>query len=108
MSRGLGRWERLLLHELYHNPRPPSPLCDVPSIRVGKKYTTTESENVAARRAARSLARKGLAVGGRCPGSVLKQVQPVPDMTCPECGRKCSEITTIAPISEHLDKRALL
>ena len=66
MSRGLGRWQRLLLHELYHNPRPPTQpgnrwayWMDEPWLPV-RDFVATESEDRAARRAARLLADKGL------------------------------------------------
>lgn len=93
MSRGLGRWQRLLLHELYHNPLPSSVFAGNgrPRIKVAR-LTATTTENVAARRAARSLVGKGLAVGGRYPGSGLEQAEPPPDVVCPVCGLKCSEI----------------
>jgi hypothetical protein len=57
VSRGLGRWQRLLLHELYHNPR------IAPSGRRyinATDYASTESELSAVYRAARSLRDKGL------------------------------------------------
>jgi hypothetical protein len=50
VSRGPGRWQRLLLHELYHHERP--------SIYVGD-YATTKSEKSAAYRAARALNANG-------------------------------------------------
>jgi hypothetical protein len=105
MSRGPGRWQRLLLHELYHNPRPPRFFDSEPSISP-RAFATTESENSAVYRAARGLIAKGLVRPWRFGDSeyahTLYQVTPTPDISCPECGRKCSELATNADNSEHL------
>jgi hypothetical protein len=92
MSRGPGRWQRLLLHELYHNPKPPTLGFDAPWIST-RRFTATDSEYSAIRRAARGLIAKGWAqpFAGRWTWSLI-QVDPVPDITCPQCGRKCSEL----------------
>lgn len=52
MSRGPGRWQRLLLHELYH--------AGCSEIYVGN-YATTRTEASAAYRAARAIKAKGWA-----------------------------------------------
>lgn len=91
MSRGLGRWQRLLLHELYHNPKPPSRFNNRPWISV-RGFTTTDSEYSAARRAARSLVAAGLAIPYFQWTHTLYQVDPAPGVTCPQCGVKCSEL----------------
>jgi hypothetical protein len=109
MSRGLGRWERLLLHELYHNPRPPSLFTTKPSISP-RTFAATESENSAVYRAARGLIAKGLVrawrFGDREYSHTLYQVTPAPDIACPQCGRKCSELRTAEHNSEHLQPAA--
>jgi len=91
MSRGLGRWQRHLLHELYHNPMPPALGFPGRRIRVTRGLATYSSDDSAARRAARSLVAKGLATGG---GSMLLQVVPAPGIVCPDCGVKCSEMSS--------------
>jgi hypothetical protein len=102
MSRGLGRWQRILLHELYHNPK-----CDwlngKPCTLFAYQQFSSESESVAVRRAAHSLAAKGYArlFHDRW-AHTLYQVDPPPDITCPQCGRKCSELAPPLPNSEHL------
>ena len=109
MSRGLGRWQRLLLHELYHNARPPSGFFEYePNIRV-HHFTTNESEDSAARRAARGLIKRGLARPCPINGQAyqLFRVIPPPDVACTECGRKCSELGTALHNSEHLTEPAL-
>ena len=96
VSRGPGRWQRLLLHELYHNPQTGGLLGDGPSIRV-RRFATTDSEYAAARRAARILVSKGLARPFNGWAHTLYQVSPAPDVVCPECGRKCSEVVQNEP-----------
>jgi hypothetical protein len=102
MSRGLGRWQRPLLHELYHNPNPP---ILFPGVWISpRRFAATDSENSAVYRAARGLIAKGLARGfsDRQCSHTLYQVTPAPDITCPQCGHKCSELRTPADNSEHL------
>lgn len=125
MSRGPGRWQRLLLHELYHNPnRQPQPFSkdDGPWIYTSKVATAGghsskrgvphekawESEDSAIRRAARSLVAKGLARLNTLNGQAyeLYQVTPAPDLVCPQCGRKCSELCNAVNNSEHLHAQA--
>jgi hypothetical protein len=74
---------------------------DEPWIAV-RDFTATESDDVAARRAARSLERMGLVriFGGD--GYRLLQVTPAPDMPCPHCGDKCSGLYE-SPSAEHLN-----
>jgi hypothetical protein len=90
VSRGLGRWQRVLLHGLYHEPVQPKPifsvmLHDVPYVRTrAGSVVRGSSEDVAIRRAARSLVTKGLAADTRFPGCCLEQVVPTPDIVCPE------------------------
>lgn len=89
MSRGLGRWERLLLHHLEQHP------TVVPSGRryiVPADFAANGSEYSAIRRAARSLMDKGLA-DEACPQLWRGQIQPVDG--------KCSEIPEVG-CSEHL------
>jgi hypothetical protein len=110
MSRGLGRWQRLLLHELYHNPRPPRFCATEPHISP-RTYAATESENSAVYRAARALIAKGLVRpsrwGDREYAHTLYQVAPTPDITCLQCGRKCSELAQAVTNSEHLQQSRL-
>lgn len=107
MSRGLGRWQRILLHELYHNPKPARPFLGVfnmePYIRISD-YTSSESEDSAARRAARGLVKRGLALPDPLNGLAYKLVaiSPLPDISCPTCGRKCSDLWNAVTNSEHL------
>lgn len=96
VSRGLGSWQRFLLHELYHNPRPPTLGFDGPWISV-RRFTATDSEYAAARRAARGLVSRGWAQPFAGWAHSLTQVVPPPDIACPQCGRKCSELCTSAP-----------
>jgi hypothetical protein len=122
MSRGLGRWQRLLLHELYHNPRREPEFLSkdaAPWINTTSRLTTSarqtkrgvpnekawESEDSAIRRAARSLVAKGWARPNPLNGQAytLYQVTPAPDITCPQCGRKCSELRNAVNNSEHLN-----
>ena len=96
MSRGPGRWQRLLLHELYHNPRV------APSgrryINV-TDYATTESERSAVYRAKRSLVRMGWATGGaHC------QLDPLPAL--PKTGhvhRECCEFCRALSVQKVTD-----
>jgi hypothetical protein len=108
VSRGLGRWQRLLLHELYHNPRPPTRQgqqwvhwMNEPWVPV-QDFTVTDADDVAARRAARSLASKGLVQIFGGDGYRLVQVTPTPNVLCPMCGLKCSGPDE-PNSAEHLD-----
>lgn len=107
MSRGLGRWQRLLLHELYHNPNPPGFLETEPSIRIWKlmKPEWSASEDSAVHRAARSLVAKGWARSYyKNYTQILLQVTPAPDIDCPQCGLKCSQLSRAVDNSEHLER----
>ncbi len=85
MSRGLGKWERLLIHAVYHNPtvptrgRPAAWASDLAS---------TPSEYSAIQRAARSIARKGLVL---TPHGCANRLEPLPvipaeaQRPCPRC-----------------------
>jgi hypothetical protein len=91
MSRGPGRWQRLLLHELYHNPKPPTLGYAAPWIYT-RSFAATDSEYSAIRRAARGLIANGWAHSFHGWAHSLIQVDPAPDIPCPQCGRKCSEV----------------
>ncbi len=112
MSHGPGRWQRLLLHELYHDPRV------APSgrryINV-TDYASTESELSAVYRAKRSLVRRGWAVGGA--DCQLDQCSPLPRAGCvypehcPICRARTALIVSVqnvrnSPRSEHLAELA--
>lgn len=98
MSRGLGRWQRLLLHELYHNPKRDW-LSGKPCTTFAYTHRTSEAESVAVRRAAHSLAGKGyVRLFQDRYAHTLFQVDPAPDVLCPECGRKCSELANASTI----------
>jgi hypothetical protein len=115
MSRGPGRWQRLLLHELYHGTLKRDPFFGRLELSVWHLTSTSGEPDystarytryAAARRAGRSLIANGLATG--CPLSgqahTLYRVDPPPDITCPQCGRKCSELGNAADSSEHLNE----
>jgi hypothetical protein len=74
MSRGLGRWERLLLHELNNNPRVG---YDGRRFIMPRDYASTPSELSALHRAACSLHRKGLAKRLTSPVGVLAHIEDV-------------------------------
>jgi hypothetical protein len=87
MSRGPGRWQRLLLHELYHG--------DAQEIYVGD-YTNTQAEKSAAYRAARALKAKGWIKTHRWCND-LGRCDPPPAVAdrerCELC--KCSQVVEI-------------
>ncbi len=104
MSRGPGRWQRLLLHELYHNPNPTVGFDGRRFIKV-RYYASNGSELSALYRAAREVAAKGWAVDGRYAGGHLVALPEPPAVTanCPLCqADKCSQIGSMVPICEHL------
>lgn len=103
MSRGPGRWQRLLLHEVYHNPNPPGFLEIRPSVRP-HRLAVGEVEESAIFRAARVLAGKGLVelFAGKY-SHTLYAVEPRPELMCPMCGLKCSELVPAVDNSEHLE-----
>lgn len=94
MSRGPGRWQRLLLHELYHNPR------IAPS---GRRYInvtdygSTPAELSALYRAKRALVAKGWAKGDR--SCQLDPCNPLPPNVS-------VQYVTDPWNSEHLDGEA--
>ena len=100
MSRGPGHWQRLLLHELYHNPR------IAPSgrryINV-TDYASTDSELSAVYRAARKLKDKGWVrkdIGG---GQMDPLSVPPPVIAnCPLCHQISVQNKPDSWNSEHL------
>lgn len=89
MSRGPGRWQRLLLHELYHTEPQPNRWSGRPQIYVGD-YATTRCEVSAVYRAARAIKAKGWAISPRPgPCNYLTRCDPAPAAAdrdrCPMC-----------------------
>jgi hypothetical protein len=96
VSRGPGRWQRLLLRELYHNPK--IGFDGRRYIKVSD-HAVSASELSAAYRAARAILAKGWATGKIGGGRLVALPEP-PDVV--KRGDKCSQIRPIAGICEHL------
>lgn len=93
MSRGLGKWERLLIHETYHDPRiAPN---GTRYVRTGD-LACTVSEYSAVQRASRSVVRKGLV---RAPLGCANRLEPLPTPP-PEATRPCPICTSVQKDTE--------
>lgn len=100
MSRGPGRWERLLLHQLYHIDQEVNPYQGVVTIRVGHGQAATRSELSAVYRAARAIKARGWSAPDNSPyASMLCRLDPPPEVAsrdnCTLC--KCSQVSTNPP-----------
>lgn len=92
MSRGPGKWQRLLLHQLYHEDRKVNPYVGAVTIRVGRQQAGTPSELSAVYRAARVIKAKGWSAADNSPyASRLARVNPPPPVAtrdgCELCKR---------------------
>jgi hypothetical protein len=101
MSRGPGRRQRLLLHELYHNPK--IGFHGRHYIKV-RDYASNGSELSALYRAAREVQAKGWAAEDGNGGHLYALPEtPTVAANCPLCQvDKCSQIRIMRPICEHL------
>jgi hypothetical protein len=94
VSRGPGRWQRLLLHELYHTELKPNPYHGRVTIRVGHQQANTAAELSAVYRAARVIKAKGSSAADNWPyASLLLRCDVPPPVAardgCEFC--KCSQ-----------------